>query len=380
MHVVMKGEEPQARRMRTLQSLRSAGVYGAAHQVYGAVVPGVRFFRARTGAQIAYTVEGSGPPLIICPAWFGHLEAATALSGYAAYDEVVTARHTVIRYDRWGTGLSDRDRDDYGLQSDAHVLLDLIDHLALRRLALFGPSHGGSVAMIVAAAVPRRVSHLVLYGTGARPKELVDASTWQPLRSLMQANWWAATRTIAALSTTGCEDTDVTAFATYMTASVTAEAAVALYDTAVALGSVCVVSDLRVPTLVLSRWGDPYVTPERARALAGDVPGAQLEMLPGQAHPYTLGDSRLVAERMVAFTAASERSDWSAPLTEREAEVVGLVAEGRSNSAVADRLHLSVRTVERHLLNSYTKLGVHGRHEAVALVLAHGGAPEPAPA
>ena len=59
-------------------------------------------------------------------------------------------------------------------------------------------------------------------------------------------------------------------------------------------------------------------------------------------------------------------------------QVLRLVAEGCSNAAVADRLVLSVRTVERHLLNVYAKLGVRGRAEAVAHWLGPPSGVEPA--
>jgi DNA-binding NarL/FixJ family response regulator len=49
-----------------------------------------------------------------------------------------------------------------------------------------------------------------------------------------------------------------------------------------------------------------------------------------------------------------------AGLSAREAEIIALVARGRTNKEVADELVLSVRTVERHLHNVYGKLGVSG--------------------
>ncbi len=48
-------------------------------------------------------------------------------------------------------------------------------------------------------------------------------------------------------------------------------------------------------------------------------------------------------------------------LTAREREVVALVACGLSNEEIADRLYLSVRTVERHLTNAYAKLRLSGK-------------------
>lgn len=56
-------------------------------------------------------------------------------------------------------------------------------------------------------------------------------------------------------------------------------------------------------------------------------------------------------------------------LSTREFEVLTLVAEGCTNRQVAERLFLSVKTVERHLLNAYTKIGVRNRAEATAWVL-----------
>ena len=51
----------------------------------------------------------------------------------------------------------------------------------------------------------------------------------------------------------------------------------------------------------------------------------------------------------------------AAALSRRELEVLELVAAGLTNEAIAARLVLSVRTVERHLANVYAKLGVSGK-------------------
>jgi DNA-binding CsgD family transcriptional regulator len=59
-------------------------------------------------------------------------------------------------------------------------------------------------------------------------------------------------------------------------------------------------------------------------------------------------------------------------LTDREQAVLILVAKGWSNKAIAARLYLSVRTVEGHLVNLYTRLGVHSRTEAALIALQHG--------
>jgi DNA-binding CsgD family transcriptional regulator len=53
------------------------------------------------------------------------------------------------------------------------------------------------------------------------------------------------------------------------------------------------------------------------------------------------------------------------PLTAREQEVLGLLMEAFTNQEIADRLCVSLRTVETHLGHIYGKLGVRGRPEAM---------------
>lgn len=62
--------------------------------------------------------------------------------------------------------------------------------------------------------------------------------------------------------------------------------------------------------------------------------------------------------------------EWES-LTERERQVLGLLAAGLSNKAIAARLYLSVRTVEGHLAQIYAGLGVHSRTEAALLAYPH---------
>lgn len=59
-------------------------------------------------------------------------------------------------------------------------------------------------------------------------------------------------------------------------------------------------------------------------------------------------------------------------LSARETEVLALVAEGHANKEVAQRLLLSVRTVEHHLASVYAKLGVSSRTEAAIAALRDG--------
>lgn len=82
-----------------------------------------------------------------------------------------------------------------------------------------------------------------------------------------------------------------------------------------------------------------------------------------------------IAERLMGFFDSPEpaRATSTAPeLTAREREVLGLLASGKTNKEIAEKLVLSVGTVERHVTNLYAKIGARGRAEATAYAFAHG--------
>jgi DNA-binding NarL/FixJ family response regulator len=84
-----------------------------------------------------------------------------------------------------------------------------------------------------------------------------------------------------------------------------------------------------------------------------------------------------VAEGLVTRASALARID---ELTNREREVLALVAEGRSNRAIAERLVVTLKTVETHIGQIFLKLGLRelkGEDRRVAAVLAHLRAAQP---
>jgi LuxR family maltose regulon positive regulatory protein len=87
-------------------------------------------------------------------------------------------------------------------------------------------------------------------------------------------------------------------------------------------------------------------------------------------------ESEYVERLLVSFSDAKQeeppsklaRTDQSGliePLSDREIEVLELVAKGLTNQVIADRLVLSLHTVKTHTRNIYGKLGVHNRTQAV---------------
>jgi DNA-binding NarL/FixJ family response regulator len=133
--------------------------------------------------------------------------------------------------------------------------------------------------------------------------------------------------------------------------------------------------DVAVPTTVLHARGDRMNTFEEGRLLAATIPGARMVPLESDNHilladepawPVFLAEMDAFLEpdreRAIALTAPVES------LTSRELEVLHLAARGLDNAAIAARLTVSTRTVERHLSNTYRKLGLSGRSARAAAV------------
>ncbi|WP_344580839.1 response regulator transcription factor [Streptomyces lunalinharesii] len=86
------------------------------------------------------------------------------------------------------------------------------------------------------------------------------------------------------------------------------------------------------------------------------------------------GGTALDPEVVAQLLSRSRKQDALAHLTPREREVLGLMAEGRTNSAIARQLVVSDGAVEKHVSNIFLKLGLtpsDGDHRRVLAVLTH---------
>jgi pimeloyl-ACP methyl ester carboxylesterase len=138
--------------------------------LWGAVSPiaEIRFLTV-DGRRLAYEVAGEGS-LLLCPAWWvSHLELDRGNEGFARFWEAIGDGYSVVRYDRLGVGVSERELREQDLSVDGEVSLigALLDELGAERISLFGGSSGGCAAIAFAARFPERVERLVLYGSYA---------------------------------------------------------------------------------------------------------------------------------------------------------------------------------------------------------------------
>ena len=75
--------------------------------------------------------------------------------------------------------------------------------------------------------------------------------------------------------------------------------------------------------------------------------------------------------RVAGHTQQKVRREWPMGLSDRQVEVLRLVADGHSNRAIAERLHVSPRTAEHHVQDVYAKIGVSSRAAAAMFAMEH---------
>jgi len=104
--------------------------------------------------------------------------------------------------------------------------------------------------------------------------------------------------------------------------------------------------------------------------------GARAYILKGQVHKELLDTIRAVhaGQKRIPPEIAAELADHATddPLTEREVDVLRLIASGNSNKQIADRLSIGEATVKSHVTNILSKLGANDRAHAVTIGLKRG--------
>jgi pimeloyl-ACP methyl ester carboxylesterase/DNA-binding CsgD family transcriptional regulator len=324
---------------------------------------------ATPGGRVAYSVSGTGPALLCDSGWITHLRGQLDLFSYGAFAGRLAERFTVIRYDKPGCGLSDRNGIDLSFEGQVAAALAVADAAGASRFRLFGASQGGQIAATIAARHPDRVEALVVYGMCASGRDLAPAAVRDSVVALVRAHWGLGLKALAGAFVTDPTADDLESFARFQRASASAAVAARLlevyYDTDIRE----LLPAVRAPAAVLHREADKGTRFELGREVAALIPGATLIPLPGSSHLYYHGDWPAVAEAALGFLCPP--ASPGPRLTDRELQVAGLVAEGLTNQAIARRLTVAPRTAEAHVENIRRKLQVHSRAQIAAWVTEH---------
>jgi pimeloyl-ACP methyl ester carboxylesterase len=266
---------------------------------------------ARSGdVSIAYQVSGEGPfDLVVFPGWVTNVELQWEDERYAAHFERLGSFSRLIRFDKRGTGLSDRMAGIADMETRMDDVRAVMDAAGSERAAVLGISEGGPLAALFAATYPERTLALVLYGSAPRftraPGYPYGQTREEYLAEIADYSRRWGTLELAAdqLGSSGVEPTDelIEHFARRMRQSASPGAVAQLDLMNLEIDVRDVLPTIRVPTLVLHRTGDPNVPIEGGRWMAEHIPTARLVEFPGTAHGIPLGDAAPIEREIESF-------------------------------------------------------------------------------
>jgi pimeloyl-ACP methyl ester carboxylesterase/DNA-binding CsgD family transcriptional regulator len=343
----------------------------------------IRFCRSRDGTRIAYAMCGSGPPLVCVKNWVGHLERDWDNPVWRPWLALLTQRHTLLRFDFRGCGLSDRERVAFSPARYEEDLEAVISAAGLDQFAFVGTGSGAALGMVFAARHPGRVHHLVLCGAqaqgrlardGASPAKLEEA---EARLKIIELGWAGEipgyADFFASLHVPDATAEQFRAYNDLIRVTTTPANAVALLRSFWQLDVDNSVPLVRCPTLVLHARGDAVIPFEEGRRIATLIPDARF--LPLASRNHVLLDSEpgwgvfaeALAEFVPATTPQGSRPVSIPGLSAREQDVIELVAQGLDNKSIGRQLGISARTARNHVSAIFGKLGVNSRPQAIVV-------------
>src|SRR5438309_1834223 len=284
-------------------------------------------FLPHRGQKVAFAVVGGGPPLLLDLGRAHDLEAFWRHPPYRRLVQRLGQRFTVVRWDRPGFGLSDRQDRDFSLAGELALLDDLTYGLGLDQVGVLAAADAGPVMIQFAARRPGRVSHLALFGTATDGRHMGPVLSRAAIESLSVPATDVIHTVVAAASSRGCEP----AVSKWLTSAlVTAADAVTIADMLAEtsrLDARPVLPLVRAATLVLHREDDVAVAPALGRELAAGITGAEFVSLPGAAHLLYAGDSEPALRVLIPFLAGAAEEPTAVPsqLSRPQPEVVRMV-------------------------------------------------------
>ena len=252
----------------------------------------IEFCNAPDGTRIAYSVVGTGPPLVKAANWMTHLDYDHESPVWRHWTEDIAAKRALLRYDERGCGMSDWTVDRFDFDAWVEDLEAVVDSAELDRFPLLGVSQGAAVAVAFAVRHPKRVSRMVLYGSYARGrrKRAGEAGAGEAALDveLARIGWGRDDPSFRQVFTSQFlpdgSRADWDEFNELQRRTISPENAARFLDTFADIDVTAEAPEVRCPTLIVHARDDHRVPSSAARELATLIPGSRFVLLPGRNH------------------------------------------------------------------------------------------------
>lgn len=259
-----------------------------------------RYCTSADGTQIAYSVEGSGPTLLVCPYFLESFTGDhTGLPGWQTLMDALYEGRRVVRYDMRGSGLSQRNVEDISQERNIEDIESVVRAADIEGFDMLAWVMSSPAALEFASRHPDLASRLVLYAGFAAPADVMPEDALNGLAALCRTNWPLASQTLTdmsfrreavaeALEQGGNlrQNTSGETLSSYLLVK---------YDLAET------VRTIHLPVLLLHRTNDSSMPFSTSQRLASLIPNARLLSLRGDINHPGLGDVQEVIDAIVGF-------------------------------------------------------------------------------
>jgi pimeloyl-ACP methyl ester carboxylesterase/DNA-binding CsgD family transcriptional regulator len=348
----------------------------------------IRYLKTTDGVKLAWAAMGqSGPALVKAANWLTHLQYDLESPLWRHWIHFFARHFRFTRYDERGCGMSQWEAPDVSQERWVDDLEAVVaaSQPEVSRVALLGISQGAASCIGYAVRHPERVSHLILYGgyaTGwALRGDEEGLRRYRAIVELIRLGWGSDNAAFRQVFTSRfvpdaspeqlgwfndlCRRTSKPEIAAHL---MLARSSIDVRD---------LLPQVRVPTLVIHASDDNVTPISASRELAAGIPDAEFVQLESRNHVLLEHEpawSRF-KEVVLEFTGRREavpQDEVFTVLSERERDVLGGLAAGRTNAEIAASLHISDKTVRNIVSRIFDKLSVRSRAQAIVLARDHG--------
>ena len=334
----------------------------------------VRYAKTSDGYNIAYRVTGTGTPLVFIPHQLSDIQMIWQF--VPDWMQGLADRFRLIQFDCRGEGLSTRNLPSDLKSSDFDKDLEaVVDDLGLDRFLIWGWAARSHIAIRYAFSHPERVQGLILDLPAVRnavwPQALFSALPREDWETFLRVMGGGGSESLEVVrqrvqmyrNAMSPEDWDAQAQA-HRPSNVEKE-----------------LEGLRIPALVLHPRDFLRIPASESMNVAALIPNARFLMIDGalslEGFPYGSPSEGLAAidEFVAGLPAAGDAPALPANpagLSDRELEVLRLLAQGKSNPQIAEELFITRNTVQNHVSSILIKLNLQNRAQAAVYARDHG--------
>jgi pimeloyl-ACP methyl ester carboxylesterase/DNA-binding CsgD family transcriptional regulator len=345
----------------------------------------VRYVNTSDGTRLAWAESGAGPVIVKAANWLTHLEYEWESPVWKHWMQFFSDHWRFIRHDERGCGMSEWQRGVLSLDQWTADLESVIDAAQPGEpVTLLGISQGAATCIQFAIRHPERVARMILYGGYARGAlrrgSATTERTYRAMMELARLAWGKDNPAFRQVFTSrfipGGSHEQLQWFNDLCLKTASGEIVANLFEARAVVDISGSLGELRGPTLVMHARDDEVIPVAEGRLMASGIPGAEFVELDSRNHILLESEKAWprFQEAALAFLKPGETASHSAfaALSARERQVLTLMADGLSNTDIAERLSISEKTVRNHASNLFDKLGVWSRAQAIVFARDHG--------